>query len=64
MTDYRNNRGTPIDGAAYRQTLIAAGLLKEGGAFPPRVDDNCLPLPRYRTSAAQDAKRYQRDKDD
>jgi hypothetical protein len=56
--------GFAVDPIKLRADLIAAGLLKPGPPYPPRVDDGALPLPRYRTTAAQDAARYQRDEDE
>jgi hypothetical protein len=63
MTEAKYRRTAPVDPIKLRAALIAAGLLKEGQAYPPRVDDGALPLPlpRYRTTAAEDAARYTND---
>lgn len=64
MTDPKYRRSfVPIDPVAYRAQLIAAGLLRPGPEWPPRVDDGAKPLPKYKTRALEDAARLDRDDD-
>lgn len=57
MNDKPKRAGTPIDGAAYREELIAAGVLRPHPEFTLLDENGAKPLAKYRTTALEDATR-------
>lgn len=61
MSDKPKRASTSIDGAAYREALIAAGLLIPHPEFTLLDDTGAKPLAKYKTRALDDAKRLDRE---
>lgn len=61
MSDKPKRGGAPIDGRAYREALIAAGLLRPHPEFTLLDETGAKPLAKYKTRALEDAKRLDRE---
>lgn len=63
MSDKYKRAGTPIDGAAYREQLIAAGVLIPHPEFTLLNSTGPKPLAKYKTRALDDAECHGREWD-